>query len=577
MPVLFGKYEYDPQKDKLGEGSFGSVYRCHDILLNRDYAIKISKPVAPESDRYSLISEFSRVIDFQHENIVKYFNVFRLDGINDLGEKTVRQVGVMELVEGTNLQDEFEKGIKEENLITEIALGILAGLHYLHKNGLIHRDLKPSNILLSIKDGKIIPKISDFGISKAIESSTSVGLSGVIGTFGYMAPEQFGSRDDTGKLDMGQSRISFSVDLWAFGVILYELFTGKPPFGNEKTHTQGEILNNILNSTIPLEIETILEPYQHVIKKCLQKDRRERYKSAEHILNDLTEPYIHLGEKLKAAEVLSHAEQTTVSSQQIETLPLKEIQSAVDRTQILFRSKEQNIAGEKVIQTSNSKKKAKIPKKLNTTYKFALLLAFSILLVVVQWLFTYSGINDLILWFLIIYPPLSLILLTVIELAFFKIGNSKLLTICAFIPFLIVAFYFFYDIKLMNLLIDQSWSYFNLYFYHDISNSTYYDANNLRLIINLTLLLSLILFIEGLLITFLKHYQGIWISLGAVLLIISKFRVVYDDIDLGIKYSFYFLTKIDILFVYIFSAMGVLFILLGIWLTYLKRINSLLK
>lgn len=279
MPVLFGKYEYDPQKDKLGEGSFGSVYHCHDILLNRDYAIKISKPISTESDRYGLISEFSRVIDFQHENIVRYFNVFRLEGINGLDEKTVRQVGVMELVEGTNLQKEIEKGITDENHIREIALGVLSGLQYLHKNGLIHRDLKPSNILLSIKDGKIIPKIGDFGISKMIETSTSAGLSGIIGTMAYMAPEQFGTQD---------SRIGFSGDIWAFGIILYEMFTGKTPFGNEKTHTQGEIMNKILHDALPSLIETIQEPFRSVILKCLQKDSSIRYQNAPEIITEIS-------------------------------------------------------------------------------------------------------------------------------------------------------------------------------------------------------------------------------------------------------------------------------------------------
>jgi len=291
MSVQLSQYEFDSLADLLGSGAFGDIYRAYDKVLRRKVALKISRPTAPGDDRYSIPSEVLRIMDYRHENLVNYFYAFETEGTDDIGKKIKRQVAVMEFIEGKDLHKMIvnkEIGHDYEK-IKEISLGILKGLHFLHAHRIIHRDLKPSNIMIFKKDGQDIPKITDFGISKEFDTNTNVSLSAVVGTFAYMAPEQFGERNAEGRNDTSRTKIDFRLDIWAFGVILFEMFRGFPPFGNEKTNTTGEIISNIIQAAIHNEINAIEEPFHSIIKKCLCINRENRYQNTEEIIEVLNE------------------------------------------------------------------------------------------------------------------------------------------------------------------------------------------------------------------------------------------------------------------------------------------------
>ncbi|RMG25901.1 MAG: serine/threonine protein kinase, partial [Bacteroidetes bacterium] len=266
MAILNNRYEFDPATDELGRGGFGRVFRAKDTFLNREVVLKYAaKGDLP--DKYSLIEEIKRVIDFNHPNLTRYFDAMTDRAESGFGETVEYQIGVMEYVRGGNLQDFLASRPTEEQL-RPIILGILEGLDYLHKQGIIHRDIKPKNILLQPEDGKLIPKICDFGISKSAGGEMTA-LSNVIGTFEYMSPEQLGNNPD--------QRIGTNADLWSLGVVMYEMFTGELPFGSQRSgQTSAQVIGNILRAETPPKLNQIPQPYRTAISQCLVLDARNR-------------------------------------------------------------------------------------------------------------------------------------------------------------------------------------------------------------------------------------------------------------------------------------------------------------
>ena len=159
----------------------------------------------------------------------------------------------------------------------DILLQILDGLGYLHRNKIIHRDIKPSNILIKKEGDRITPKITDFGISKS-QDAASVSLSRVIGSIPYMAPEQFDSK----------GRLSYNTDFWSLGILVYRLFTGVLPFGDERTTSEGVIMKNIMEMPLPEEVQQIPMPFRSLVEHCLVKDRRQRIIDAKMLMEALS-------------------------------------------------------------------------------------------------------------------------------------------------------------------------------------------------------------------------------------------------------------------------------------------------
>src|SRR5438093_6601276 len=208
----------------LGKGGMGEVYRAHDTRLKRDVAIKIlPEEFSRDHDRLSRFQrEAEALASLNHTNIA---------AIHDVQESQGARFLVLELVEGETLADRIACGPLPVEEVLGIARQICEALEAAHEKGITHRDLKPANIKLT-PDGKV--KVLDFGLAKALEPSPSArgqgeGLSHsptlsmaatnagmILGTAAYMAPEQAKGK-----------AVDRRADIWAFGVVLYEMLTGR--------------------------------------------------------------------------------------------------------------------------------------------------------------------------------------------------------------------------------------------------------------------------------------------------------------------------------------------------------------
>jgi serine/threonine protein kinase len=238
----------------IGAGGMGEVYRAHDPRMGRDVAIKVS--AERFSDRFS--REVHAVAALNHSNICQLY---------DVGSDYL----VMELVEGPTLAERIRRGAIKLDEAVNIARQIADALEAAHYQGIVHRDLKPGNIILRA-DGTV--KVLDFGLAKVRDKTPSgefehsqsptldpisrVGV--VVGTAAYMPPEQA-----RGKL------VDKRADIWAFGVILYEMLTGERPFAGE---TVSDTLIEV--ATKEPRWEPIPAPAQRLLRRCLEKDPKRR-------------------------------------------------------------------------------------------------------------------------------------------------------------------------------------------------------------------------------------------------------------------------------------------------------------
>jgi len=244
-------------EEKLGQGSFGAVYKVYDRELEIEKALKII-PEAISNDKEAMISlrkEASIMAKLNHTNIVHIYD-FHYSG-------EIKYID-MEYVEGESLADiKTEKPNKKftEEEVKQYAIQILEGLNYAHKQNVIHKDIKPQNIMLD-KSGKI--RIMDFGIAESVQGSMSrLENTGSSGTLVYMSPEQIRGKD-----------VGKEADIYSLGATLYELLNGNPPF------YKGDITYQIINKQ-PENIKGITEQMNEIIQKCLKKDMKERYSNCE--------------------------------------------------------------------------------------------------------------------------------------------------------------------------------------------------------------------------------------------------------------------------------------------------------
>ena len=245
----------------LGAGGMGEVYRARDTSLKRDVALKtLPQSLAMDSERLARFRREAEILaSLNHPNIAAIYGLQDADAIKAL---------VMELVEGEDLAARIARGPIPLEEALPIAKQIGAALDAAHESGIIHRDLKPANIKVR-SDGTV--KVLDFGLAKTVDAaaisgklsdspsltSPSATRQGVIlGTAAYMAPEQA----------RGQ-RVDKRADIWAFGVVLVEMLTGRPPFpGDDATETIAAIVK-----TQP-DLSGVPRVAQRLVGKCLEKD-----------------------------------------------------------------------------------------------------------------------------------------------------------------------------------------------------------------------------------------------------------------------------------------------------------------
>src|ERR1044072_1727309 len=204
----------------LGEGRFGIVYRCHDMELDRDVAVKLLKPdSAGPTELKILLTEARRLAALSHPNVVQAFRLGNWNGSPYIA---------MELIEGKKLLELSSDSRLSLREAVKAMRQVPAGLRAIHEAGIIHRDLSPNNIMIT-RSG--IAKILDLGLSKNLARMTSIETEGVIkGTLAYIAPE----------LVQGQPA-SARAEIISFGVILYEVISGRDPLRAE--HLSGRLSN----------------------------------------------------------------------------------------------------------------------------------------------------------------------------------------------------------------------------------------------------------------------------------------------------------------------------------------------
>lgn len=271
------RYHYDQVHDKVGKGGFGSVYRALDRQTGEYVAIKVS-PVEDKVHNYSLLEEARRALHFDHPNLVKYYEVFRI--FTQMGWF---DFAVMEYIPHGHLG---ESKVPSGQL-RPILAGILWGLRYLHQQNIIHRDLKPQNILVDREGDRWIPKITDFGLAKETEQNYTTNTTRFV-TPEYMAPEQIDPRQ----------RLGNQVDFWALGVITYQICFGRLPFGaRQEGDSEQEIIQRIISHKSPRMLRAMPMPYQAICRSCLEFDPDKRVQSADALLQFLDQAVWELSDE----------------------------------------------------------------------------------------------------------------------------------------------------------------------------------------------------------------------------------------------------------------------------------------
>jgi serine/threonine protein kinase len=262
----------------LGNGSYGRVIKVEDQLETEWVAIKISEFKGQDAKSLRAEVELAQRVPRQ-ANIARYDACHRLET-----DTSISDFAIMKYYPDGNLADLLRRETLTRTQIYDITKGILLGLQHLHRHRIVHRDFKPANILISRDNaGRFIPKIADFGLSKLVSDdeldSSDFDLSDGRGTPSYKAPEQIEG-----------SRVSFNLDLWAFGVILYEILTGEKPFRSDLKNSseqsvRREIEKKIITVELPTRLNQIAEPYASIIRRCLVRDIHDRARKEDELLD----------------------------------------------------------------------------------------------------------------------------------------------------------------------------------------------------------------------------------------------------------------------------------------------------
>ncbi|HEU5075010.1 MAG TPA: protein kinase [Polyangiaceae bacterium] len=281
---------------ELGRGGMGIVFLAQDTDLERPVAIKVllEEHVADQGAVTRFLREAKASVKIQSEHVARIYETGRLsNGVPFI---------VMEYLEGQDLADRLElKGAMTEAQIADVVLQACEALAEAHAAGIVHRDLKPANLFLARRpDGSEALKILDFGISKISTSSVLTKSQTLVGSPYYMSPEQLESAQD----------VDARADIWAAGVIMYELSTGQRPFeGNSLAALCVSVLNA---SPKPLEVvkPSTTPEFAAVVARCLQKNRDQRFQNVGELANALDAlrgPGVKSGSAERVTRVLQNA------------------------------------------------------------------------------------------------------------------------------------------------------------------------------------------------------------------------------------------------------------------------------
>jgi beta-lactam-binding protein with PASTA domain len=288
---------------KVASGGMGEVYRAHDAVLAREVAVKVLHPHFA-GDR-GFVERFRRearaAAILNHPNIV---------GVYDWGSTDGTYFMVMEFVQGLNLRavlTEYER--LEPGQVIDVCLPVLSALDHAHGHGIVHRDIKPENILIA-RDGVV--KVADFGLARAYADSYISQAEGTVtGTVQYLAPEQIQGEPADPR-----------TDLYALGVVMFELLTGSPPFTGE---TSLAIAYQHLSGNVPPPssvVSDVPRALDLAVHGATDRDRTRRPQSARALAHELTRasrdiersrPIAELARQIPSADAVSEERATTVT------------------------------------------------------------------------------------------------------------------------------------------------------------------------------------------------------------------------------------------------------------------------
>ncbi|HJX93473.1 MAG TPA: protein kinase [Pyrinomonadaceae bacterium] len=257
---------------KIGAGGMGEVYLAEDQQLRRRVAIKLLSPglVSDKHANNRLLKEARAAATLDHPNICSIYEVGQADG---------RAFIAFQYIEGETLEARIKRNPPEWKGSVAIAVQIAEALEEAHSQGIIHRDIKPSNIMITTRGQA---KVLDFGLARVItgvvsgeaETQSMMTAPGTImGTMPYMSPEQVRAEVLDGRSD-----------IFSFGVVLYEMLSGRQPFANR---SGAEVISAILKDEPPTLLGSAPEELQRIVRKCLEKDRNLRYQHAAEVRVDL--------------------------------------------------------------------------------------------------------------------------------------------------------------------------------------------------------------------------------------------------------------------------------------------------
>jgi serine/threonine-protein kinase len=269
--VLAGRYRIEK---RLGAGGMGEVYRAVNTVIDRPVAIKVLHRELTRNQEIveRFLREAKAAIIVRHPNVVDVLDVLEHEGVPFI---------VQELLNGRDLSHYIEAaggklGVDE---VLPLLIPVVEAVGSAHAKGVVHRDIKPENVFLHEVEGQVVPKVLDFGISKLTAAGakrmTSTGTA--MGTPAYMSPEQI----------QGSAEVDARGDVWSFGVVLFEVLSGRLPYESE---TAGGLFVQICTKVAP-KLDTVtsgLPPaLVDIVAKCLAPNREQRYASATELARAL--------------------------------------------------------------------------------------------------------------------------------------------------------------------------------------------------------------------------------------------------------------------------------------------------
>ena len=262
----FGEYEL---LEEIARGGMGVVYKARQSRLNRTVALKmiLSGQLASEDDVLRFYIEAEAAASLEHPGIVPIF---------EIGEHEGQHFFSMGFIDGAGLDVQVKEGPMAPREAAALTQQVCEAIAYAHSKNVIHRDLKPANVLI---DGTGQAKVTDFGLAKKTDGDSDLtGTGQILGTPGYMPPEQASGETDT---------IGPAADIYSLGAILYALLTGRPPFQSANVMDtllavleQEPVAPRQLNPALDQDLETIC-------LKCLQKDAGRRYGTTDEVVAEL--------------------------------------------------------------------------------------------------------------------------------------------------------------------------------------------------------------------------------------------------------------------------------------------------